>query len=276
MASRDFPNGEESPEDDDGGIGLSRMSTSMSSSSRLGSSRGVLDSRLRRTPTATSQQMVNPAMASILSACQGMSEESLMVMADMINYVCKRQGGRATGKRRGANTQAEAPQTVDHVQEWTETQNELLGLNVFQSEFGAPPDARAAQRTMRRSSSCPPCGDSRDFQKGTRVTATKAIKSKKVVVVTQGMEGTVNYTAANGRVNVSFDRRCDGGDKAINVREEYLAPAALDATGASPPPRASSGITPPSSGGSMLAPPTFQSTGFGLSPPPSPVGRAGS
>eukprot|EP01063_Lacrimia_lanifica_P025359 TRINITY_DN33158_c0_g1_i1.p1 TRINITY_DN33158_c0_g1~~TRINITY_DN33158_c0_g1_i1.p1 ORF type:complete len:320 (+),score=72.76 TRINITY_DN33158_c0_g1_i1:78-1037(+) len=192
------------------------------------SRKNPLESRLQRKVEA---QSFSPAQASIVAAAQGLSEESLLVIADLVTYVCKKLGGRASqGQRRGANCMSEGAQTVDYVSEWVELQNEVLGINMLPVEYDRYCHSQwTPAQHQRRSSSCPqPKGrrednlaSSSDLKKGSRVAAAKDIKAKKVVVVSFGTEGVVNYVE-NGRVNVTFDERCDGSEKPINLKEECL------------------------------------------------------
>ena len=175
--------------------------------------RSPLDSRLRR----EEKQSYSPATSSILAAAQGLSEDSLLVLAEVVTHVARVQGGRAGRQRRGA-IESEAPKTLDHVQAYLDQQNEVLGGCLLRADN---------ERNIRRSSSCPSSlrikDKETDICRGNYIQSTKDIKSKGVVVVKSGTKGIVNTVLENGKLNVSFDERTDKQTKPINVKIEAVA-----------------------------------------------------
>ena len=187
--------------------------------------KNMLESRLTRNIEASTN---SPATASIIAASQGLAEEALMVVAELVTFIARRQGGRAGRQRRGAVQ--EAPHTVDHIAEWLAQQTELLGHDCMPGGGAPPTESDAAsmltveRMRQRRSSSCPAAGRKprRSLAKGQRVRANKEIKSSKVVVVAAGTEGTVNHVIHGGKVNVTFDHRMDSSSKPINVKVDCV------------------------------------------------------
>ena len=187
------------------------MTSNADSAEGEGKKKSPLDNRLRR---ANDSQCYSPATASIISASQGLAEDTLMVIADLITFVCRQQGGRAGRQRRGAV--AEAPKTIEHVASWLHQQQSVLGMDIDDKP-------KTSRERARRSSSCPaprPTGPT--FLKGMRVQAKKDIKSNKKIVVAAATEGTVNYTIEDSKVNVTFDHRMDESSKPINVKVEIV------------------------------------------------------
>eukprot|EP01064_Diplonema_japonicum_P039342 TRINITY_DN9836_c0_g1_i1.p1 TRINITY_DN9836_c0_g1~~TRINITY_DN9836_c0_g1_i1.p1 ORF type:complete len:168 (+),score=53.17 TRINITY_DN9836_c0_g1_i1:365-868(+) len=136
-----------------------------------------------------------------------------MILADLVTFVCRAQGGRAGMQRRCAV--ADSPRTIEHVGAWLAVQHDLLGTDI----------AAGLSLNLRRSSSCPQEHRGNPFEgmmlKGYRVKAIKDIKSKKAVVVEAGTHGTVNHTN-DEKVNVSFDMRVDNGKRPINVKPDAI------------------------------------------------------